>query len=62
MLEIGAEVVRMLCGTIPMRLKITNIDDKYIYCGDWKFDKITGIEIDEELGWNNNGTGSYIEI
>lgn len=50
----------MLAGTIPMELKITAIDDKFIHCGGWKFDKLTGAEIDEDLRWDNKQTGSYL--
>jgi len=59
-MDIGDKVTRIIAG-MPMYLEITAIDDQFIYCGDWKFDKFTGAEIDEELGWNNSSTGSYIE-
>jgi hypothetical protein len=61
-LKIGDEITRMISGIIPMPLKITNIDDKYIYCGDWKFSKINGAEIDEYLHWDENNTGSFIKL
>lgn len=62
-MKVGDQVTRMLAGSIPMQLKITAIDDKFIHCGGkrgWKFDKITGAEVDEELGWGKR-TGSYIK-
>jgi len=62
MLKVGDEVTRMLAGSIPMTLRGVAIDDKFIHCGGgWKFDKATGAEIDEELGWNVNSTGSYLQ-
>ncbi len=59
-MKVGDTVTRMLAGCILMHLKITEIDDKFIHCGPWKFDKITGGEVDEELEWNEHQTGSYI--
>jgi len=56
----GDEVLRLLAGQIPVRLKVTRITEELIICGPWKFDRITGIEIDEDipipishLTWNN---------
>jgi hypothetical protein len=60
--KVGDEVVRMLGGTIPMPLRVTGVDDEFIHCGPWKFDRATGAEVDEELGWGDGGTGSYIEV
>lgn len=58
------DIVTRLLGGIPMKLKVTEVDDKFIYCGPkdvgWKFDRNTGAEVDEELGWGNEGTGSYL--
>ncbi len=61
-MKVGDKVTRMLAGSIPMNLTITAIDDEFIHCGGgWKFDKKTGAEVDEELGWGNEGTGSYLK-
>ena len=60
-MKVGDQVTRMLAGSIPMELKITAIDDKFIHCGPWKFDKSTGAEVDEELGWGDKETGSFIK-
>jgi hypothetical protein len=55
-------VLRTLGADGPeMRLRVTKIDD-YIHCGDWKFSKQNGAEIDEDLGWNERYTGSYIRL
>jgi len=60
-LKVGDKITRMLAGA-PMKLKITEIDDKLIHCGWWAFSKITGAEVDEELGWDGiTITGSYIK-
>lgn len=48
-LKPGDKVVRMLSGVVPLPLKITSIDEDFIHCGDWKFDRATGAEVDEEL-------------
>jgi hypothetical protein len=61
----GDTVVRMLAGA-PMQLAVTEVDDRFIYCGPdavgWKFDRQTGMEVDEELGWGPEFgiTGSYL--
>lgn len=67
MLKEGDIVTRMLSGVVPMELKITAIDDEFIHCGWWKFDKVFGYEVDEDLGWGipdvDTGelrTGSYL--
>jgi|GEM_PF-3544775 hypothetical protein len=50
----GDRVTRMMAG-LAMPLRATSVDDGFIYCGPpgvgWKFDRDTGIEVDEELGW-----------
>jgi len=57
----GDTVTRMICGTMPMELKVTKVDDTLIYCGDWTFDRITGGEVDEDLGWTAHQTGSVLK-
>jgi len=65
-IEVGQEVTRLLAGTIPMQLKVTQLTDDRIYCGDYTFDRATGAEIDEELGWGPPPeyeiTGSFIQM
>ena len=50
-LKVGDVVTRMLAGTVPMRLPVSEITDQIITCGDWQFDRATGAEIDKDLGW-----------
>jgi hypothetical protein len=59
-LAVGDRVVRMLAGTIPMELVVTAVTEERIICGAWEFDRTTGAEIDEDLGWGPQGTGSYL--
>jgi len=65
-LKVGDTVTRMLAGTIPMELRVTEITETEILCGPrgvgYMFDKATGAEIDEELGWGPppKMTGSFI--
>lgn len=61
-MKIGDKVIRMLAGTVPMNLTVTGITDATIFCGDWEFDRVTGAEIDEFLGWGPPPlqTGSYL--
>ena len=53
----------MLGGTIPMKLSVSAIADRIITCCAWQFDKATGAEIDEDLGWGPPSlmTGSYLD-
>jgi len=62
-IKVGDTVTRLLAGTIPMELKVTEVTDDRIVCGGWEFDKATGVEIDEELGWGPppKMTGSFIK-
>ena len=52
--EVGEFIVRDMAG-ICMTLRVTSITDDRIYCGEpgigYCFDRATGAEIDEELGW-----------
>lgn len=44
----------------PISLHVTGVTEERIICGEWQFDKNTGAEIDELLGWGPALTGSYI--
>jgi hypothetical protein len=62
----AGDVVTRLLGGSPMALKVTAVDERLIYCGrpgvGWSFDRTTGVEVDEELGWGPQFgiTGSYL--
>lgn len=58
----GDVVVRYLAGELRMELTVTEVTRDRIICGDWEFDRTTGAEIDEVLGWGSppKSTGSYI--
>lgn len=63
--KVGDRVVRLLAGELPMELVVTEVSDGVIVCGGpegWRFDRATGIEVDEELGWGPRFgiTGSYL--
>ncbi len=49
-------------GAVKMPLKVTGVDAQRISCGPWTFSRRNGAEIDEDLGWDENGTGSYIDV
>jgi hypothetical protein len=53
----------MLAGEIAMELRVTEITEDRVICGAWEFDKRTGAEIDDDLGWGPPPkiTGSYIK-
>lgn len=61
-LKVGDIVTRKLGGVVPMKLRITEVTDTLIICGWWKFDRETGVEEDEDLGWGVafGKTGSYL--
>jgi len=49
-------------GGVPVELKVTSVTNILIICGDWKFNRHTGGEIDSDLGWDGiRFTGSILE-
>jgi hypothetical protein len=52
----------MLAGVIPMLLRVTSVEERLIRCGAWQFDRVTGWEVDDDLGWGpaHGVTGSYL--
>ncbi len=51
-IKAGDTVIRLLAGTVPMKLKVERVDDTLIYCyGGWMFDRKTGTEEDPDLEW-----------
>lgn len=59
--KVGEQVTRIMgAGGPSMKLGVTAIDDELVHCGPWKFSKETGLEVDEELGWNARSSGSYL--
>jgi hypothetical protein len=63
-LAIGQTVRRMIDGELFMELRVTAISDSVITCSAWTFDRATGAEIDDDLGWGPayGRTGSYLEL
>ena len=50
--QAGFRVHRLMAGSIPMTLTVTEVTEQLIVCGGgWTFDRRTGIEVDEDLGW-----------
>jgi hypothetical protein len=63
-IKVGDVVTRMLAGTIPLELLVTEVTDTKIICGGgWEFDKATGAEIDDFLNWGPPPlmTGSFLK-
>jgi len=58
----GDVVTRMLAGVVPMELTVTKVGETLIHCGEWTFDRETGVEEDDELGWGKEHryTGSFL--
>jgi hypothetical protein len=64
-LKVGDAVTRLFGGTSPaasMELRVTKITEDRIICGGWEFDRATGAEIDDDLGWGPppRETGSFL--
>ncbi len=61
-IQVGGKVVRHIAGVIPMWLRVTRVTGSVIECSDWTFDRATGAEIDDDLGWGPppRMTGSFI--
>ena len=60
-IKVGDTVTRLLAGELEQLLKVTNITEEKIICGDWEFHLKTGGEIDLYLGWDSvRLTGSVL--
>ena len=58
--NVGDKVTRIMAGSIMMHLKVTEVTEKRIVCFPWEFSRENGMEIDEYLGWDESGSGSYL--
>jgi hypothetical protein len=58
----GDVVTRLLGGQVPMNVNVTAVTDDKIICGTWVFDRETGMEIDEQLGWTKTHSGSCLSV
>ena len=69
-LKPGDRVIRYL-GGLPMPTRVIRVTDTRIVCAPfpdaepregvwWEFSRRNGAEIDEELGWGETVTGSFI--
>lgn len=58
---VGHFAIRNMAG-IEMKLRVTDVTEDRIICGAWEFDRATGAEIDDDLGWGPppKMTGSYL--
>ncbi len=60
-ISVGDTVFRFIgSNAAPMLLRVTVVAQTRIICGEWQFDKETGAEIDDFLGWGPALTGSHI--
>ena len=61
-IKIGDYVNRYIGGLngVKMTLKVTDIKNGEIVCNAWKFDCISGGEIDKDLRWTAYQTGAFI--
>jgi hypothetical protein len=58
---VGDTVFRWFGGPFPpMPLPVTAVTSNRIICRHWEFDRETGAEIDEFLGWGPTRSGTFI--
>jgi hypothetical protein len=61
-LKPGDFVKRLIGNVVTMQMVVTEVTSTRIICRAYQFDKETGGEIDEELGWDGKlRSGSRIE-
>jgi hypothetical protein len=58
-IKVGDELLRSMGGVV-MPILVSEVTEDRIVCGPWEFCRKTGAEIDEDLGWGNEMTGSFI--
>lgn len=57
----GDKLTRVISGSVKMTVTVQAIDELFVYCrGEWKFSRLTGGEVDEDLGWTATQTGSWL--
>lgn len=49
--KIGDVLTREIANIIRVDVKVTGVTDQHVICGEWIFDKETGMEEDPEIGW-----------
>ena len=60
-LQPGDLVQRVLCSDgCTLRLRVEAVTATRISCGEWEFDRATGAEVDDVLGWGPDGSGAWI--
>ena len=57
-IKVGDHVTRNLAGA-HMELIVSDVTTRII-CGPWEFSRRNGAEIDEDLGWDELSSGSFI--
>lgn len=61
-LQPGDKAIRLLAGRIPTEITIKTVtEDRIISDCGWEFDRTTGFEIDEELGFSPE-TGTIVSL
>ena len=66
----GDTIIRLIDGSIPHTVRVCKVTVSEIICGFcnhhdemWVFNRSTGAEVDEELGWDGvKKTGSIIKL
>ena len=54
-LQPGDRVTRVAAGKPMGVFTVSAVDEALVHCGPWSFDRVTGIEVDPELGWGPGG-------
>jgi len=54
-LRVGDHVTRLVGGQRMGSFEVTAVDATLVHCGPWTFDRVTGIEVDPDLGLGPGG-------
>ena len=54
-LQVGDQVARTAAGKPMGTYTVTALDEDLVHCGPWTFDRVSGIEVDSELGFGPGG-------
>jgi hypothetical protein len=63
-LKVGDTVTRLIAGIVRTELMVTEVTPDRVVCGNRTFDRATGAELDDELGWGAPPltTGSFLVL
>lgn len=62
-LKVGDTVIRVMPGGREMPMVVSALDDEFIHCGPWLFERASGVEYDAALHWGTRWgvTGTFLK-